>query len=222
MRRDDARGLTPRSSGAPTAGHQARAGGTRYIFTSPGLASCRCRPLSSNVRPRRTRISTYRSVNNHPTPRIRRPTAVPGQPVTQRECRARFARAAEAAQSVWSRPPEAAMKDGGVAPEALQYKKEHGLGVGRRPFSAVRPARISLTRRSRLDSWRRFNAQRELQQRCSNRAFECRLRGHRRHPPPARPNQSLKRTANGRPPGPRGGSVYHPPRGPGTLPPAAA
>jgi hypothetical protein len=44
-------GLTPRSSGAPTAGHQARAGGTRYIFTGPGLASCRWRPLSSNVRP---------------------------------------------------------------------------------------------------------------------------------------------------------------------------
>ena len=42
--------LTPRSSGAPTAGHQARAGGTLYIFASPGLASCRCRPLSSNVR----------------------------------------------------------------------------------------------------------------------------------------------------------------------------
>ena len=42
--------LTPRSSGAPTAGHQARSGGTRYIFTRPGLASCRRRPLSSNVR----------------------------------------------------------------------------------------------------------------------------------------------------------------------------
>jgi hypothetical protein len=39
-------------SGAPTAGHQARAGGTRYIFTGPGLAPCRRRPLSSNVRPR--------------------------------------------------------------------------------------------------------------------------------------------------------------------------
>ena len=38
-----------RSSGAPTADHQARAGGTQYIFTSPGLASCRRRPLSSNV-----------------------------------------------------------------------------------------------------------------------------------------------------------------------------
>ena len=34
----------------PTAGHQARAGGTLYIFTGPGLASCRRRPLSSNVR----------------------------------------------------------------------------------------------------------------------------------------------------------------------------
>ena len=47
------RGLTTRSSGAPTAGHQARSGGTRYIFASPGLASCRRRPLSSNVRPLR-------------------------------------------------------------------------------------------------------------------------------------------------------------------------
>ena len=46
-------GLTPRSSGAPTAGHQARSGGTRYIFASPGLASCRRRPLNSNVRRRK-------------------------------------------------------------------------------------------------------------------------------------------------------------------------
>ena len=44
------RGLTLRSSGPPTACHQARTGGTRYIFTSPGLASRRRGPLSSNVR----------------------------------------------------------------------------------------------------------------------------------------------------------------------------
>ncbi len=44
-------GLTPRSTGAPTAGHQARAGGTRYIFTGPGSAACRWRPVNSNVRP---------------------------------------------------------------------------------------------------------------------------------------------------------------------------
>ena len=50
------RGLTTRSSGAPTAGHQARSGGSRYILASPGLASCRWRPLSSNVRPRRRNL----------------------------------------------------------------------------------------------------------------------------------------------------------------------
>ena len=43
--------LTPRSSGAPTAGHQARSA-ARYILHSPGLASHRRRPLSSNVRQR--------------------------------------------------------------------------------------------------------------------------------------------------------------------------
>ena len=32
------------------ANNPARPGGTRYIFASPGLASCRCLPVSSNVR----------------------------------------------------------------------------------------------------------------------------------------------------------------------------
>jgi hypothetical protein len=38
--------LTYRSTGAPTAGHQARAAGTRYIVCGPGLAPCRRRPVS--------------------------------------------------------------------------------------------------------------------------------------------------------------------------------
>jgi hypothetical protein len=42
--------LTPRSTGAATAGHQGPACGTRCIFTARALASCRCRPVSSNVR----------------------------------------------------------------------------------------------------------------------------------------------------------------------------
>jgi hypothetical protein len=46
-----ARGLTLRSTGEPTAHHQARAGGTPYIFTGPGLAARRCLPVNSNVRP---------------------------------------------------------------------------------------------------------------------------------------------------------------------------
>ena len=37
-----------------------------------------------------------------------------------------------------------------------------------------------------------------------------------------RPNTSLKRSANGRPPGPRGAVVYSAPRGPGVLPPSPA
>ena len=57
-RRQSQRRLTPRSSGAPTAGHQARSGGMRYIFASPGLAPFRRRPLSSNVRPRNTNPSS--------------------------------------------------------------------------------------------------------------------------------------------------------------------
>jgi hypothetical protein len=43
--------LTPRSSRAPTAGHQAQATGTVYIFRGLGLASHRWVRLSSNVRP---------------------------------------------------------------------------------------------------------------------------------------------------------------------------
>ena len=49
-------GLTLRSSGAPTAGHQAQAAGALHIVCALGLASCRCRPLSSNVRRRKGQL----------------------------------------------------------------------------------------------------------------------------------------------------------------------
>jgi quinol monooxygenase YgiN len=39
--------LTCRSTGAPTAGHQARSAGTRYIVCGPGLAPSRRRPVNS-------------------------------------------------------------------------------------------------------------------------------------------------------------------------------
>jgi hypothetical protein len=45
------RGLTPRSSRAPTACHAGPAGGTRYIFASRARASRRRCRLNSNVRP---------------------------------------------------------------------------------------------------------------------------------------------------------------------------
>jgi hypothetical protein len=50
--------LTPRSSGAPTACHQAPATGTVYIFCGRGLASYRRDPLSSNVS-RHNSIATH-------------------------------------------------------------------------------------------------------------------------------------------------------------------
>ena len=73
-----ARCLTPRSSGAPTAGHQARSGGAQYIFASPGVASCRRRPLSSNVRQRNAtsealQQSQWRWRAKHSTATMRRP-----------------------------------------------------------------------------------------------------------------------------------------------------
>jgi len=59
-------GLTARSSGAPTAGHQARSGGTRYTLASAGLAYCRCRPLSSKVERLSSGIEAVRAEENRP------------------------------------------------------------------------------------------------------------------------------------------------------------
>ena len=97
-----ARCLTPRSSGAPTAGHQAQSGGTRYIFASPGLASCRRRPLSSNVRQRKVTglacsqtarpsglVFTHSSLNVagfSPLHPIRIKSNWPGQTSSKRRC----------------------------------------------------------------------------------------------------------------------------------------
>ena len=50
------RSLTPRSSRAPTAGHQAPATGTVYIFCARGLASHRWCRLTSNVRRRKSHL----------------------------------------------------------------------------------------------------------------------------------------------------------------------
>ena len=52
-------GLTRRSRRGPTASHQARAGGTLYIFTGPGLASCRRSRLNSNVRRQSERLRAF-------------------------------------------------------------------------------------------------------------------------------------------------------------------
>ena len=50
-------GITPRSSGAPTAGHQARSGGTLYIFANRARAPHRWCRLNSNVMPHTKHLS---------------------------------------------------------------------------------------------------------------------------------------------------------------------
>ena len=60
--------LTGRSTGAPTAGHQARAAGTRYIVCGSGLASCRRRPVSSTLDRRARRHSIGPAPSNQGAP----------------------------------------------------------------------------------------------------------------------------------------------------------
>ncbi len=62
------RGLTPRSSRAPTASHRARSA-VRYILLSPGPASYRWGRFNSNVRPRNSKPSFFRfeSASNYCT-----------------------------------------------------------------------------------------------------------------------------------------------------------
>ena len=61
--RAGSRGLTLRSSGAPTACHQGPPAGTVYIFCWRALASYRRRPLSSNVRHHKAHSSMYLDIS---------------------------------------------------------------------------------------------------------------------------------------------------------------
>ena len=225
------RGLTPRSSGAPTAGHQARSGGTPSIFTGPGLASCRWRPLSSNVRQHKRGRAVHqqnqrlrREPNSHEsgiaassrmgaaTHRVGRPTRVANantsysapslwlslqQNDLEPPCQTNgpFFVGSVGLQSV---PRAAAANAGapGLGPlvRRLQFVACHGL---RRGAGSTCGGPQGVT-----GPWR---AQRL------------------RSPGEVLPNPSLKRSANGRPPGPGrryGVHFRHP--GPGVLPSSPA
>jgi hypothetical protein len=124
-------GLTGRSTGAPTAGHQARAAGARYIVCGPGLASSRWRPVNSALgsgmrdrairapRPDRAQVRCDSKVPKrkgqadalreatveHPTAEIAFSEGLcHAKPRRQRR---RFAPPCCAGQSVWQRPSQA-------------------------------------------------------------------------------------------------------------------
>ena len=97
--------LTLRSRRGPTAGRQARAGGTVYIFTGPGLASCRWSRLSSNVRRHTTPTATRRAFVGH---RRGSPAVFAGDSSSRRpDCASGLRRPgvkSQSAYSHWSQP----------------------------------------------------------------------------------------------------------------------
>ncbi len=74
------RGLTPRSSGPTAACHQGPVGGTLYIFAHRALASRRCGPLTSNVRPRPHLHQGLRKLVLRPPPIVVAFASPPEQP----------------------------------------------------------------------------------------------------------------------------------------------
>ena len=193
--------LTLRSSGAPTAGHQARSGGTRYIFASPGLASCRCHPLNSNVRRHEYQAmpANERFGRSHQMQSLR--SAARHTQASPSPPRAR----ASVSLPRWLASSTAVHRFGSAS---LQVR------VRRRTATPNRVAcRTDLTLLMRVASVR-FGSE-NVQMPCSVQppAFVVPLSVGK-----VAPNPSFKRSANGRPPGPRGRLAYHCPRGPGVLP----
>jgi hypothetical protein len=177
-------GLTPRSSGAPTAGRQARAGGTRYIFTSPALASCRWRPLSSNVRPQHEPQTPHRASGNS-------------------------ARSVPVAEGLLKLDAWSAR----VRKRSCHAKQPSPQGRFAPPCCAGQSARLAPPcrpdyRRTAPTAWK-SKPKAKPQLRCRHRRFQAwlslvykqRMSVTSQEP---RPNLSLNRSANGVPPGPRG------------------
>ena len=171
-------GLTPRSSGAPTAGHQARSVAC-LIFHSPGLASHRWLPLSSNVRPRLQ--TSFVRVNS-------------AREGSHRLRNSRIHRILGWLFNSNAFPSFAALRSCSASAIALSHPRHS-------------PKTRSPTQRPR--AWRA---------RSSNQAQFCRASAPYPRPRAARPNPSLKWSANGLPPGPGRGKLHSPPPGPGGKP----
>ena len=173
------RGLTLRSRRGPTAGHQARSGGTRYIFASPGLASYRWSRLSSNVR--QHNLTAQTCVH------------------TVRPSGLTFAHAS--ANPECSVPPFHKVSGNSAVPKprrrASASPRERGPTVTAACHHLVPPPRLA-------------------RERAKVAPAALGLHPHHRG---ALPNPSLKRSANGRPPGPVWRyAVHFRQPGPGVLP----
>jgi len=168
------------------------------IIRLAGLAPCRCRPLSSNVR--RTQIQVF--------------MCCPPQVLTHaKHCRSGRAVSLPVPAGAGShgllhgfaarfKYPEARSWTG-IRSRASSPAHPHAAGVGRNSFALVSKANGALASVSR-------------------QASNAALHSFRTARPQGTPNPSLKRSTVGRAPGPRGRHAYHRPRGHGALPPLPA
>jgi hypothetical protein len=225
--------LTRRSSGPTAACHQAPATGTLYIFCGRGLASCRCGPLTSNVRHHED--PSYQTCRVSPLAIVHANFLV-GLAHTREDrkflhCSGNFDSSlpANPARKVISlNPPQStlATAEGANACELPPRIGAHSKGRDLqqccnqvhallyrqlpRKASSLNPPPSNLVTPEGVNR----SGGRRKNQPVNHRAFA--------QPPLVMPNPSLKRSANGRPPGPPGGVVYHPSVGPGVLPSSPA
>jgi hypothetical protein len=220
------RRLTHRSSGAPTAGHQGPATGRLYIICGRALASCRCRPLSSNVRRRRgpmryaNRVSALRrELNSHEKANSRRDSAPPSRDIGRRlndkvwwhHKRTHLSKSDSASLRAVPKPSLGAALPSPTA----ALRRSNGF----QPVHGAAGSNSGFWHRHcwRLETVAHQHLRRGAVSTCGTRPRTTEPQLHCA-PRTSPPNPSLKGSANGRPPGPPAGVVYHPAVGPGVLP----
>ena len=170
-----------------------------YIFLWPGLASCRCRPLSSNVRQHMAAESASRCLLEY---QIQAPAL--GHSASPRKrgkliCRSRSADSTSALRAVPSRSARL---------EAMAL-----ASCTDEPRGSSTVASIPETRTARPAAWRLHPGHVGV-------AGEAVVASHPAKSPRLSrvlPNPSLKPSPNSKPPGPRYSAVHHLQRGPGVF-----
>ncbi len=219
------RRLTPRSSGRPTALRTGLAAFASLILCGQPSTQRRRSPLSSNVRRRRepmlyaNRVSALRrELNSHERADSRRDSAPPIRDIGRR-----------LNDTVWwhHKGTRSSKRDStslGAAPKPGLCAALPNPVAALRGSNGLQPVQGAAGNNSGLCHRSRWRLEARAHQHLQRGAVgTCGTRTKLQNPiyctpRTSPPNPSLKRSANGRPPGPPGGVVYHPPVGPGVLP----
>ena len=212
-----------------------------FIIRPAGQAPHRRLPLTSNVRPRRTRPSYgHRTEDRISTP----PSSWPGS-AWYRSCRrpsrssrhyvrcggptSQLGRSTGCVQgklyaSLGTLGLNSSCADGGARQTISKEVRVHVSPAQRsRAMPALRAVAPTLEHRHRFsDHSIRGQASRLALNAVKQQSTVAANSVQRLGTSPARPNPSLKRRANGAALGPRAGSVHHPSRGPSTTPSSPA